>query len=173
MLRLRHPVSLLLICALVLLGVLRSFSSPEPVGADAPDVEFSALRSEAILRDLLQDGMPHVAGSPANLVDVLPVDEIVGVADDVQIDEGDALELRVSYDPEVGSDIWYFYFDPASYEMFGYRFYHDESKNDGEYITLEGEAEGAGLRLPKIRKWYRHQDEGYLGTDTIESIRKP
>ena len=68
MLRLRHPVSLLLICALVLLGVLRSFSAPEPVGADAPDVEFSALRSEAILRDLLQDGVPHVAGSPHNLV---------------------------------------------------------------------------------------------------------
>ncbi|MFB3076714.1 MAG: M28 family peptidase, partial [Lysobacterales bacterium] len=46
----------------------RSFSAPEPLGADAPDVEFSALRSEAILRDLLQDGVPHVAGSPANLV---------------------------------------------------------------------------------------------------------
>ncbi len=68
MLRLRHPVSLLLLCVLVLLGVLRSFSAPEPVGADAPDVEFSAFRSEAILRDLLQDGVPHVAGSPYNLV---------------------------------------------------------------------------------------------------------
>jgi hypothetical protein len=68
MLRLRHPISLLLICALVVMGVLRSFSAPEPVGADAPDVEFSARRSEAILRDLLQDGMPHVAGSPNNLV---------------------------------------------------------------------------------------------------------
>ena len=68
MLRLRHPVALLLICALVLLGVLRSFSAPEPLAADAPDVEFSALRSEAILQDLLQAGVPHVAGSPANLV---------------------------------------------------------------------------------------------------------
>ncbi|MEE8495060.1 MAG: M28 family peptidase [Xanthomonadales bacterium] len=68
MLRLRHPAALLLISALVLLGVLRSFSAPEPVGADTPDAGFSALRSEAILRDLLQDGGPHVAGSPANLV---------------------------------------------------------------------------------------------------------
>ena len=68
MIRLHHPVSLLLICALVLLGVLRSFSAPEPLGADAPDVEFSARRSEAILRDILQDGVPHVAGSPSNLV---------------------------------------------------------------------------------------------------------
>ncbi|MCZ6830576.1 MAG: M28 family peptidase, partial [Gammaproteobacteria bacterium] len=55
-------------CALVLLGVLRSFSAPEPLAADAPEVEFSARRSEAILRDLLHDGVPHVAGSPANLV---------------------------------------------------------------------------------------------------------
>ena len=68
MLRLRHPISLLLISALVLLGVLRSFSAPDPVRADAPDLEFSAVRAEAILRDLLQDGMPHVAGSTYNLV---------------------------------------------------------------------------------------------------------
>ena len=66
MLRLRHPIALLLISALVLLGVLRSFSAPDPVRADAPDVEFSAVRAEAILRNLLQDGVPHVAGSPYN-----------------------------------------------------------------------------------------------------------
>lgn len=68
MLRLRHPVSLLLIFALVLMGVLRSFTTPEPVAADAPGHVFSGLRAESILRDLLQGGMPHVAGSPHNLV---------------------------------------------------------------------------------------------------------
>ena len=66
MLRLRHPLSLLAISALVLLGVLRSYSSPEPVDAAAPDVVFSAIRAEAILRDFLRDKRPHVAGSPAN-----------------------------------------------------------------------------------------------------------
>jgi hypothetical protein len=68
MLKLRHPVSLLIITLLVLLGVLRTFSTPEPVGADAPDVVFSAVRAEAVLADLLQEGRPHVAGSPANRV---------------------------------------------------------------------------------------------------------
>jgi hypothetical protein len=68
MLRLRHPFSLLLITVLVLFGVLRSFSPPAPVGADAPDVVFSALRAEAILSDILQDKRPHVAGSPYNRV---------------------------------------------------------------------------------------------------------
>jgi hypothetical protein len=68
MLRLRHPVSLLIICLLVMLGVLRSYTAPSPVGADAPDVVFSAIRAEAILRDLLQENVPHVSGSPDNTV---------------------------------------------------------------------------------------------------------
>ena len=87
--------------------------------------------------------------------------------------EKPAYELRVTYDEDVGSDTWYFYFDPESYALIGYRFYHDESRNDGEYIVLEGEAEGAGLRLPAKRSWYRHEDDAYLGTDTIVSIQKP
>lgn len=66
MLKLRHPVALLLICLLVMLGVLRSFSPPSPVGADSADVVFSAIRAEAILRDLLQGNEPHVAGSLLN-----------------------------------------------------------------------------------------------------------
>lgn len=68
MLRLRHPISLLLICALVLLGVLRSYSTPAPLDAGAPDVVFSADRAEAILRELLSEKLPHVAGSPYNSV---------------------------------------------------------------------------------------------------------
>ena len=66
MLQLRHPISLLAL--LVMLGVLRRYSSPSPVGADAPDVVFSAIRAEAILGDLLQENLPHVAGSPYNTV---------------------------------------------------------------------------------------------------------
>jgi len=66
MLRLRHPLSLLLITLAVLLGVLRSYSTPSPVDAGAPDVVFSADRAEAILRDLLSDKLPHVAGSANN-----------------------------------------------------------------------------------------------------------
>jgi hypothetical protein len=68
MLKLRHPISLLVIILLVMAGVLRSYSTPSPVGADAPDVVFSADRAEAILRDLLPENMPHVSGSPYNTV---------------------------------------------------------------------------------------------------------
>lgn len=68
MLLLRHPLSLLAICLLVLVGVLRSYSPPSPLGADVPDVEFSADRADAILRDLLAENVPHVSGSPGNAV---------------------------------------------------------------------------------------------------------
>ncbi len=76
-------------------------------------------------------------------------------------------EIKVTYDPAVGSDIWYFYFDQSSYAMIGYRFYHDESKSDGEYIILEGEVERDGIRIPASRKWYLHQDDKYLGNDQL------
>ena len=66
MLKLRHPIALLVICLIVLLGVLRSARPPPPVGADAPDVVFSAIRAEAILRELLPGPSPHVSGSPQN-----------------------------------------------------------------------------------------------------------
>ncbi len=82
----------------------------------------------------------------------------------------EAYELRVTYDEGVGSDTWYFYLDPKTFALIGYRFYHDESKNDGEYITLEEVAAGGGVRLPRVRKWYMHADDRFLGTDTIESI---
>ncbi|MDT8319630.1 MAG: M28 family peptidase [Xanthomonadales bacterium] len=68
MLRLRHPVALLLISLLILAGALRSYSAPDPVAADASNLLFSAARAEAILRNLLQENLPHVAGSPQNAV---------------------------------------------------------------------------------------------------------
>ncbi|MDX1479025.1 MAG: DUF6503 family protein [Saprospiraceae bacterium] len=77
------------------------------------------------------------------------------------------LEVKVTYDPEVGGDTWYVYFDPDTYAMRGYRFYHDEASNDGEYILLEGEEAVGELVLPASRKWYRHADSVFLGEDRI------
>lgn len=78
-----------------------------------------------------------------------------------------AYKMRVRYDAAVGSDVWYFYFDTTTFALIGYRFYHDESKNDGEYILLSGETSINGMRLPKVRKWYTHQADKFLGTDTL------
>ncbi len=80
------------------------------------------------------------------------------------------LVLKATYDAAIGQDTWYFYFDPESYAMEVYQFYKDESKKDGEYILLSGEELIEGIRMPKARAWYYNSDDGYLGTDTLESI---
>jgi hypothetical protein len=77
------------------------------------------------------------------------------------------LVLKASYKAEVGEDIWYFYFDPLTYAMEVYQFYHDEAKNDGEYILLSGLEEINGIKMPKTRAWYYNKDNTYLGTDIL------
>lgn len=77
------------------------------------------------------------------------------------------LEVRVTYSPEVGKDAWYFYFNPQTYALRGYRFYHDEAKNDGEYILLQGEIATHDLKIPARRQWYTHQGREFLGEDVL------
>lgn len=81
------------------------------------------------------------------------------------------LVLRVTYEKEVGGDIWYFYFDPETYAMEVYQFFRDESKPDGEYILLSGEQEISGIKMPKTRAWYYNYDDKYLGTDILTSVK--
>jgi Family of unknown function (DUF6503) len=82
-------------------------------------------------------------------------------------------ELRVTYEAIVGGDTWYFYLDRNTCALVGHRFYHNESARDGEYAVLREEVAGQGLRLPRVRKWYRNQDDEWFITHTIESIETP
>ncbi|MFP2997807.1 DUF6503 family protein [Spongiivirga sp. MCCC 1A20706] len=80
----------------------------------------------------------------------------------------DYLVIKVTYDEYVGTDTWYFYFDPTTYAMKVYQFYKNEAKNDGEYILLTDELITNGIKLPKTRAWYYNKNDGYLGTDQLE-----
>src|SRR6267378_7882964 len=51
--------------ALLLAATLAAYRPPAPLGPDAPPGAFSAYRAEAILRDLVGNGIPHPIGSPA------------------------------------------------------------------------------------------------------------
>ncbi len=77
--------------------------------------------------------------------------------------------VRVTYDAAVGSDIWYFYFDPETSEMVGYQFFHNEAKGDGEYILLSEIMEINDMKIPKNRAWYTNPDSTLLGTDHLIS----
>ena len=87
--------------------------------------------------------------------------------------EKEYLVLRADYEAKVGSDIWFFYFDPQTYAMEVYQFYRSEENGDikkdsGEYILLSGEAEVGGVKMPRTRAWYFNKDDKYLGTDILK-----
>ena len=77
------------------------------------------------------------------------------------------LVIRASYDQEVGSDIWQFYFNPKTYAMEVYQFFKGPEETTGEYILLTDEMEIGGIKMPKDRAWYYNKDNGYLGTDKL------
>ena len=81
--------------------------------------------------------------------------------------------LRVDYDAGVGTDIWFFYFDPQSFAMEVYQFYRSDEtgqikEDTGEYILLSGEVEIGGIRMPETRAWYYNKDDKYLGMDILK-----
>jgi hypothetical protein len=78
--------------------------------------------------------------------------------------------LQVKYEEGIGKDVWYFYFDPKTYAMEIYQFYHDEAKNDGEYILLTEEETFSGIKFPKNRAWYQNTDKKFLATDKLTKV---
>ena len=84
----------------------------------------------------------------------------------------DYLVLKVTYDEAVGSDVWYFYFNPKTYAMEIYQFFKTdengkEKPDSGEYILLSEETLLNGIKIPKVRAWYYNKADKYLGTDTL------
>lgn len=117
-----------------------------------------------------RDYFEYLYGMPMKLRD--PGTNMDPMVQAAEFNGRDSWALRVTYDPAVGEDIWYFYFDKTTFALIGYKFFHDESKNDGEYITFEGEihSEATGMRLPKVRAWYYNADDKHLATDDIVSL---
>ena len=87
--------------------------------------------------------------------------------------DGEALlRVKVTYTEEVGSDIWYFYFDPATFAIRASRFYHDEAANDGEYILLKGEVSDEGVTLPAELHWYMNDDSSLIAIDYVDTYTR-
>jgi len=116
-----------------------------------------------------RDYFTYVYGMPMKLRD--PGTRLDPAVTRTEFEGREVFALRVTYSPEVGKDTWYFYVDPRTFALVGCRFFHDEAKNDGEYIVYEGEVKGPhGLRLPKLRRWYMNRDEEYIAVDEVISI---
>ena len=106
-------------------------------------------------------GMPMKLRDPGTIIDP--------VVRETTFQQQPVLALRVTYDPEVGTDVWDFFFDPDSSALIGCRFFHDEAANDGEYIVFTGELhdESSGLRMPGGQAWYYNDGRGHLATDSV------
>lgn len=117
-----------------------------------------------------RDYCEYVYGMPMKLLD--PGTLLGKEVRQTRFGERDALVLRVTYDPEVGSDVWDFYFDPSSFALVGYRFFHDETLRDGEFIVFDGEVSDAasGMRIPRHRAWYYNSNGGHLATDSVTAV---
>lgn len=77
--------------------------------------------------------------------------------------------IKVTYKKEVGEDTWYFYFNEETFALEAYQFFHDESKNDGEYIMFSGLETIGGIKMPKTRDWYYNSNGKHLGTDILKT----
>ena len=75
--------------------------------------------------------------------------------------------LKATYEESVGRDTWYFFFDKQTFALKRYQFFHDETKNDGEYILLNDEIFVEGIKMPKNRSWYFNSNDKFLATDRL------
>ena len=116
----------------------------------------------------IRDYYTYLWGLPMKLRD--PGTRLDPQATAAEYQEQSVWSIRVTYDEAVGSDTWYFYFDRRTFALVGYRFYHNEADNDGEYILLADEIESDGLRIPARRSWYTHAEDRHLGDDILTEI---
>ncbi len=136
------------------------------IGGQAPtEDQVTAHRLDCPAIERMRNYYLYLWGLPMKLRD--PGTHIDPAIGDEEFDGQPSRVVKVTYDPTVGSDTWYFYFDPSTYRMIGYRFYHDEAAGDGEYILLSGEREVRGMRIPVERRWFTNADDRYLGTDIL------
>ena len=117
----------------------------------------------------LRDYHTYLYGLPMKLND--PGAQIDPKTERVVFHGKESIRMRVTYNPSVGSDTWYFYFNPENYALIAYQFYHNEAIGDGEYILLEEIETVEGIKMPKIRSWYYNNDGSYIGTDELLSGR--
>jgi len=119
---------------------------------------------------MMKDYYTYLYGLPMKLTDS-------GTIVDDQVEKVwfwniNAYKVKVTYTPEVGSDVWYFYFDPETFALKAYQFFKTDEKGDlledsGEYILISNPKEINGIKIPAERYWYYNKDTRFLALDRI------
>jgi hypothetical protein len=136
----------------------------------APSAENTTKDKPCEKAKLYKNYYTYLYGLPMKLTD--PGTKVYEPVERKKFKGKEYLVLKVTYDEQVGKDVWFFYFDPETYAMEIYQFYKGdpkkEGKNTGEYILLTEEAMLNGIKMPKNRAWYYNKDDKYLGTDRLK-----
>ncbi|MEC3905920.1 DUF6503 family protein [Tamlana sp. 2201CG12-4] len=128
-------------------------------------------RSHCEMAELYKNYYTYLYGLPMKLQD--PGTMINNKVEQKTFKGKDYLVLKVNYKADVGSDVWYFYFNPNTYAMEVYQFFKTDENGkikpkSGEYILLTEEEIINDIKMPKIRAWYYNKDDKYLGTDILK-----
>lgn len=139
-------------------------------GKDMDSISAKANNMSCEKAELYKNYYTYLYGLPMKLKD--PGTNLNKTVEKKSFKGKDFLVLKVTYDEAVGSDVWYFYFNPETYALEVCQFYktdnHGKVKPDsGEYILLSEEILVNGIKMPKVRAWYYNKDDKYLGTDTL------
>jgi len=106
----------------------------------------------------------YMLGLPMKLAD--PGTIIEEQVEQVRLKEQDYLKVTVNYEPEVGDEVWYFYFDPKSYRLEAAEFYpRDAVGEEGERIYFTDYTRLNKVRLPQQLVWYLMPGEEWLADD--------
>jgi Family of unknown function (DUF6503) len=101
-------------------------------------------------------------------------DKGIIIADEVKVDtfnKKNYYVLKADFEKGIGNDSWYLYINPTTFEMEGYRFYHNRKPNDGEFIICQGLLNVQGMKIPQTRIWYSNMNGEYIATDIVERTK--
>ena len=134
-----------------------------------PEAKQQGARTPCETAELYKNYYTYLYGLPMKLKD--PGTNLSPTVENVSFKGKEYLRLKATYDEAVGSDVWFFYFNPTTYAMEVYQFFKGDpkgaGKDTGEYILLSEESTVNGIKMPKVRAWYYNKGDTYLGTDTI------
>ena len=106
-----------------------------------------------------------LGGMPMCLDD--PIVQLEADAFEAEFEGRSVPAIRTSFSPDVGTDVWTFYFEPETAQLIGCRFDRADPARDGETLVFEELVTVAGVRLPKRRTWHMNADHEMIGIDEL------
>ena len=77
-----------------------------------------------------------------------------------------SLMIEIAWEKPIIKPVWKLYLDPDTYHLKGIDLTDSDAKT-GERVVMEGLVDYNGLKIPRMRHWYKLENNDYLGSDII------